>query len=126
MLYVPVSFVSPVETTPVSVFVAVMLTPGISAFDASETVPLKLALLDWPKVGTDRLKQRRHIANAKKLLITLDSSPVQHRISSSTRTRTATRRARVQRHRCLESSDSSNRSDSTRPARAPHCSRQCR
>jgi hypothetical protein len=46
MLYVPVSFVSVLETTPVSLFVAVILTPGISAFAASETVPLKLALLD--------------------------------------------------------------------------------
>ena len=46
MLYVPVSLLKAVETTPVSVFVAVILTPGMSAFAASETVPLKLALLD--------------------------------------------------------------------------------
>jgi hypothetical protein len=44
MLYVPVSFVTAVDTTPVAVFFAVTLTPGINAFAASETVPLNEAL----------------------------------------------------------------------------------
>jgi hypothetical protein len=46
MLYVPVSLLTPEETTPVAVFVAVTLTLGINAPVESETVPLRLALLD--------------------------------------------------------------------------------
>src|SRR5262245_14438742 len=44
-LYAPVSFVIVVDTIPVCVFVAVTITPGISAPDASETVPPRVAFV---------------------------------------------------------------------------------
>jgi hypothetical protein len=49
-LYEPVSFVIVVDTIPVCVFVAVTVTPGINAFDASETVPPSVALVVWANV----------------------------------------------------------------------------
>src|SRR5262249_17813644 len=73
MLYVPVSFVTAVETTPVSTFVAVTVTPGIKAFAASETVPPRLALLDWLKPTPVMKISRGKIAARCDLLI--HSSP---------------------------------------------------
>ena len=65
----PVSFVTPVETTPVSVFVAVMVTPGISAFAASETVPLSVALLDWPNADVESVTHTKTRMTAESLLM---------------------------------------------------------
>ena len=42
-MHVPVSLLTADVTTPVCVFVADTLTPGIKAPDASETVPLNVA-----------------------------------------------------------------------------------
>ena len=64
-----------VETTPVSAFVAVILTPGISAFAASETVPLKLALLDCPNTDADRLRKKKHVARPKHVLFLMVDPP---------------------------------------------------
>src|SRR2546428_12270947 len=75
MLYVPVSFVRPVETTPVAVFVATMLTPGISAFALSETVPLTVALLDWLNVSVAKLMQSRAAARTSNCRIVFSSLP---------------------------------------------------
>src|SRR5207245_6008887 len=41
------------DTAPVSTLVAVTVTPGINAFAASDTVPLRLALLDWLNAGAE-------------------------------------------------------------------------
>ena len=61
MLYVPVSLVMPEETTPVSVLVAVTVTPGINALAASDTVPLRLALLDWLNTGTEASSKNKSV-----------------------------------------------------------------
>jgi len=50
-LYTPASLLSVVETTPVPVFVAVTVTPGINAFVASSMVPLIVEYTDWPNDG---------------------------------------------------------------------------
>ena len=54
MLYAPASLVMTELTTPVALFVAVIVTPGTSALLGSPTVPPTVALLDWPKTGIDR------------------------------------------------------------------------
>jgi hypothetical protein len=45
MLYAPASFEMTVVATPVALFVAVTDTPGRMAPEASETVPVSVALL---------------------------------------------------------------------------------
>ena len=46
MLYAPASLLMTDVTTPVALFVAVIVTPGMSALLASATVPPTVALLD--------------------------------------------------------------------------------
>ena len=48
-------------TIPVPVFVAVTVTPGISAPDASDTVPPTVALVDWANACNEKV---RHSSNA--------------------------------------------------------------
>src|SRR5262245_54515943 len=69
MLYVPVSLVIVADTIEVAVLVAVMLTPGIKARAASKTVPLRVALLDWPSAGAGRLGKRSATAMTKNFFI---------------------------------------------------------
>jgi hypothetical protein len=64
IVYVPVSLLTAVEITPVSVLVAVTVTPGIKAFPASDTVPLRFALLDWPSAAMSRHVQSKATASA--------------------------------------------------------------
>src|SRR5205807_1247457 len=47
-----VSFVIAVETMPVLTLVAVTMTPGINALEASSTVPLIVPYVDCPHTGT--------------------------------------------------------------------------
>jgi hypothetical protein len=62
-----------VDTTPVSTLVAVTPTPGINALALSETVPLRLALLDWLNAGADRAKNTSATARQDLCMI---SSPL--------------------------------------------------
>src|SRR4029450_2577589 len=54
--YAPASLLTTVDTTPVALFVAVIVTPGIKADVGSATVPLTVALLDCPNTGVERAR----------------------------------------------------------------------
>src|SRR5262245_24097705 len=57
MLYAPASLLTTVETTPVALLVAVIETSGNTAPEASETVPVSVALLICPN---DAVAARHH------------------------------------------------------------------
>jgi hypothetical protein len=63
-----------------------MLAPGISAFAASETVPLRLALLDCPNTCADRPRKKKHVARPKHFLF-LIVDPLHFKKEEATRRR---------------------------------------
>jgi hypothetical protein len=54
MRYAPVSLLTAVVVTPVSTFVAVTSTPGISAPLLSSAVPVRTAFAVWPKANAPK------------------------------------------------------------------------
>jgi hypothetical protein len=64
-LYVPDSFVMALETTPVAVCVALISTPGINAPVASDTVPLKVALITCANAFALKSKKQATAATLK-------------------------------------------------------------
>src|SRR5215831_6970041 len=63
------------ETIPVCVFVAVTLTPGISAFEASDTVPPNVAFVDCANILPRRT--RTSSADASQYRFIHSSTPEQ-------------------------------------------------
>jgi hypothetical protein len=68
-LYTPASLLSVVETTPVSTFVAVTVTPGMSALDASSIVPLIVPYVDWPKPDAQNATTNKAAAENRVVLL---------------------------------------------------------
>src|SRR5262245_29415421 len=68
MLYAPASLLTTVETTPVALLVAVIETPGNTAPEASETVPVSVALLICPN---DAVAARHHTSVQKVIFFML-------------------------------------------------------
>src|SRR5687768_17428854 len=50
------------DTTPVASLVAVTVTPGIRAPEASERVPPMVALLDWASADTGTTRDKRNMS----------------------------------------------------------------
>src|SRR5216684_7067159 len=53
----PLLFVVVEDLTPVSVLIAVIWAPAITAFEGSSTTPVSAALVDWPKKEQGNTRQ---------------------------------------------------------------------
>ena len=68
-MYAPASLLITLVTTPVPSFVAVTVTPGIRASLESETVPLTVALVDWPNTIADNKRLKKTVAASFRMFI---------------------------------------------------------
>jgi hypothetical protein len=69
--------------TPVAGFVAVTVTPGMTAPLASAMIPLKLALLDWLNACVESANDRSNAITQQYRFMVVSSSP-QNRVARMT------------------------------------------